>query len=771
MDNLHRNSGPGTFLNADLWIAAALFTGNLFILGPWLTMEFSNQPWNNGYIYVGIARMFRDLSWTWDPLQYAGAPFHYLYPPIFHLLVGAIPFVPLGLAFHIVSGVGYALVPVCLYILARQLFPSQMAAVFAAVAYSAFPSPAYVLPQLRALAHPFAHAPWGFVALAGYDEAPHAFGLSFMLLAIAAAWTKRWTLASLLAGLVFLINWPALIGLAFPLAGVCVAGARESRAVHSLSSVAGVFGIGYGISAFWMTPAYFVSSTLLNRVVLRHTVLAQPWNGASWTILAVALLLVGFSFWRRTPPELALILVWAALSGLVVVSYIVAGNYLLPLPHRYMLEFNTALVLLTAWFLSYARGRTRVILASVLISSGIIFSFRFLTHSWKFEPQAADARGGIAYRIASWLRDNSGGRRVLVSGELDSTLNLWTDVPQVGGTQQDIVNFLIYAAQRQVVFGCGAGAGHIAELWLRALNAPLIVVHGASSREFYHWYAQPDRFASLPVAWDDGAGDIVYRIPDFAAHEAVVVDLAGLAKLPRLDSTSNALFLDAYVNWAAGKRPVELHRISAADVAFDTNLQAGEAVLLKVNYDRGWRATGATLGSDPIGFQLIHAPPGQRHIALRFGPSWDTWLGRAITLVTAFLLLARVKPLWIACAAVIPAGAAWAMLVSAAPPTARVAEEAFDRLQPPLINAQGIVDSLNAQQPPLQRGRLVTIYGLNFGAPGDNVRVWVGNRPARYEFQSANLITLRWPMDVAASAAVSVEVNGCSGNAFTVATR
>ncbi len=155
---------------------------------------------------------------------------------------------------------------------------------------------------------------------------------------------------------------------------------------------------------------------------------------------------------------------------------------------------------------------------------------------------------------------------------------------------------------------------------------------------------------------------------------------------------------------------------------------------------------------------------------LQFGASWDTWLGRAITLLTIILLLARVKPIWIAAVAVIPAVAAWAVLISGTPQTAQVAEDAFIRLQPPMINPQGIVDAAN-QQPPLERGRPFSIYGLNFGSPGDAVRVWIGDRAALVDSRGPNQINLHWPLDAPASAPVSVEVNGCVGNAFAVTTR
>jgi len=748
-------------------IAAALFIANLLLLGPWLTNDFSDQPWNNGYIYSATARMFRDLPWTWNPLQYGGAPFHYLYPPVFPTLIGMLRFLSLGHAFHLVTGIGYALAPVCLYILAIALFRSRVLAVFAAIAYSILPSPAYLMPSWRAIAQPYAHAPWGFVTLIAFDEAAHTFAFPLVLLAAAMAWRKRWTLAAILAGVVFLTNWPALIGLGFAMAGIAVASLYESGPAGAAAGVVGIIGTAYGLSAFWMTPGNFVSSTLLNRIVLRHTLSAAPWSGKSWIILAVALAIVALSFWRQVPQAVAAAGTWVALSGLVVVSYSLAGNYLAPSPHRYMLELNAGSILLVVGLISILPRRFHTGATVILILAAAPFSYRFITHSWKFEPRSQDPRDGVAYQVAMWLKDHANTGRVLASGELDSTLNLWTDVAQVGGPGQDPSNYLIFAAEREIAFGCSADSERVAELWLRALNAPWVVVHGAASREYFHWYARPDRFRTLPVAWDNGAGDRVYRLP-FEPHDAVVVDLRAL---PHLTSTDDATFLNAYVNWAAGKRPLAVHWNSAGEAAFDANLGADEAVLFKINNDPGWRALGATLESDPLGFQLIRIAPGQRHVALHYGASWDTWLGRAITLLTMILLLARVRPIWMAAVAVIPAVAAWAVLVSSTPQTAQVAEQAFARLQPPMINPRGIVDAATYQQPPLDRSRPLSIYGLNFGAPGDAVRVWIGDHLAPFDSSGPNQINLHWPADAPASAAVSVEVNSCVGNAFSVTTR
>jgi len=157
-------------------------------------------------------------------------------------------------------------------------------------------------------------------------------------------------------------------------------------------------------------------------------------------------------------------------------------------------------------------------------------------------------------------------------------------------------------------------------------------------------------------------------------------------------------------------------------------------------------------------------------VTVRFGSSWDAWLGRIITLITIILLLAGVKQIWIAATALIPAFAAAAFLVSTTPRTAQLAEEAFARLQPPLITTGGIVDNGTSQTPPFKSGQQVSIYGSNFGPPGQ-ARIWIGDHSVAPEFQSPNLIDLRWPADAPASAPVSVQVNGCIGNAFMITTR
>jgi hypothetical protein len=428
----------------------------------------------------------------------------------------------------------------------------------------------------------------------------------------------------------------------------------------------------------------------------------------------------------------------------------------------------TGLVLMGAGLISFAPSKWQCVLVAIVLVIGGIAAYPFVRHAWKVQPPAEDPRGGAAYQVAEWLNRNAGGARSYVAGELDGALALWSNVPQVGGSGQDVSNFLIFAAERQVGYGCDVDSERIAELWLRALNVGFLAVHGAASREYFHWFTQPERFSAMPVAWNSGAGDTIYRVPGFDGHDAVVVDREELGRLPRFTSTSDVTFLDAYVRWAAGKRPAKIRWNGADEANLGAALGPNEAILVKINNDRGWHVSNGVTESDPIGFLLISGAKGD-HIRLAFKPSGDVWLGRAITVVMIIgLLYFRGPRIWMAAAALIPAMAAYAILMAHAPSTVAIAEDAFVHLQPPIINPGGLIDGATNRPPPFHRGKVIAAYGLNLGAAADTVRVWVGDHPAEVVYHSPTVTSFKMPTDAPDRAVVSVEVNGCRGNEFAV---
>jgi len=759
-------------LAIDCGILASLVFLNLLVIAPFLATDFSSQPWNNDYTYIGMSRMFRDRPWSWNSLQYGGAPFHYLYPPLFHLLVTLLPVRSLGRAYHLVSGAGYALVPVAFYIAALQLFRSRRLAAALALLQSFSPTVLYyLLPPFKAFAGNYRHGPTDFVALIASNESAHTFSLALVLLVLAAAWRDRWLLAALGAAAVFLMNWAGIIGLLIVLTAVAVARTRDLGYLQAALRAVSVAGVGYGLAAFWITPDCIHTTKLLDFVVLRHIQPSTPWTAVTWMILAAAAMLLGGSLWPRIPSPAAFVLALLAISGAVVISYSATGNYLLPLPHRYIQEFNVGLVLAIGCLAAAAWQWRRPLAALVLVMSAIPAA-PFLAGAWTVQQRSVDPRSTSAFQISDWLAHHAGSARVLVAGELEGSLNIWADVRQAGGSAQGVSNYLIPAAHRQVTLGCGPpqATAHLAELWLRALDVRYLVVHGPGSAEHFHWFVDPERFAAWPAVWTNGAGDTIYRLPPPDQREAVVVDVARMPQLGQLRSTDDAQFLEAYVAWARGKREAHIHWLSPDRAELQADVGPNEAVLVKVNHAPGWAPSEGTIDRDPIGFLLLKGTGGN-HVGLRFGASWTVWLGRAITFATILLLLFR-APLWAAAAvALAPSILVYLILQLHTPATVGVAEQAYRRLQPPLISPSAILDGVSWAQPPLTRGSVITVFGSNFGSPSDPMRVRIGEHPAEILYRGATQLNVRMPLDAPPVADVSVEVNGCRGNSFSVATR
>ncbi|MEI9972987.1 MAG: hypothetical protein WDO73_13550 [Ignavibacteriota bacterium] len=184
--------------------------------------------------------------------------------------------------------------------------------------YSVFPSPAYYfLPQWERLAAPYGDAPWGYVALVRYEEAAHALAFLFTLLALAAAWRHRWTVAALLSGAVCLTSWPVCLGLGLVMAATLVAKTPQVRKPKRLPGPLRGRGPRLRLAAFWITPGYMLSVAMADRVVLRHTLLTGTWNRVTWSVLAIAAVHSRWPFWRRISPELAFLLAWLGIVGAI----------------------------------------------------------------------------------------------------------------------------------------------------------------------------------------------------------------------------------------------------------------------------------------------------------------------------------------------------------------------------------------------------------------------------------------------------------------------
>ncbi len=244
--------------------------------------------------------MFRDGRWAWNPLQYAGAPLHYLYPPIFHVLVAAMPVrsigtrVPSGHRSRLCAGSGGAVCSVRGSFSKGRLLPIVRGDRLQRVSLARL----YRVRDVAGPGDPYFSRALGFRDVVGLRRsgacvrtlvhaALHRRGMARPLDDCNAA--RRCRVAHQLAG----ADRPG-----------AVLGALAVAKRSSFCATIALGGTAYGLSAFWIAPGYFVSASLLNRVVLRHTAVGAPFNRTAWLVLIASAILIGVALWRRVPARI-----------------------------------------------------------------------------------------------------------------------------------------------------------------------------------------------------------------------------------------------------------------------------------------------------------------------------------------------------------------------------------------------------------------------------------------------------------------------------------
>lgn len=203
---------------------------------------------------------------------------------------------------------------------------------------------------------------------------------------------------------------------------------------------------------------------------------------------------------------------------------------------------------------------------------------------------------------------------MFATGGLRFRLNAWFDLQQVGGgfesgLQNRAPVDLAYRARSGEKLRPGREAEDTA-MYLKALGAEYVVVHGKGSREYYRDVLRPERLGIAPVFRLED--DAVYALPRRPIAHVMRED-----EIVREEAKEHPELLERYV---AGiddaSRPVLSVRWADAATVLLTGAPAGSLVSLRVNQDSGWRAQGATLDRDALGFIVLRAGGGP--IELRY---------------------------------------------------------------------------------------------------------------------------------------------------------
>lgn len=642
-------------------IAVVILLAAALLIAPLFRVEYLDNWGSIDSTFLADARFLVE-HWPhplWQPLWYCGTRFDYVYPPALRYGTAGLAMaagISTARAYHIYTALLYCAGIAGVYLLSRTLGLRRTWAAVAAGA-TALLSPSFlVLASHRRDAA--LHMPQRLNVLLKWGEGPHMSALALLPFALLFTWRalRRGAAADLVPAAVFSTlvvahNFYGAVALAifFGIAVWSVWVERRERAVFARAAL--IAALAYGLAAWWLTPSYL-------RITMENLKLvAQPGNNWSRWIAAAILAGFGAATWRlgrdRKPIGAIVFLSGSALFfSLIVIGHYYAGFRVAGEPHRFVPELDLALILAIAAALQRLAGRGGAregLVTGAVAVLCLAVSYPYLRHPWSVYAADPNFRDRPEYRMSEWIAQHLPGARLFATGSLRFWYDVWHDGAQVGGgSEQGLLNGTLPMVQWQVIKDPAARRG---VAWLEAVGADAVVVHEPPSRVLFFEYAEPRKFAGvLPVIFDDGNGNVIYKTPRRFAALARVVGTTDIERLgPIHVSNENLAEIEAYagVVESAGRSEVEMRREAPEVMTLRTRLSEGESLVVQETYDTAWHASSGgralRISKDAVGFMLVHAPPGEQEIRLVYELPLENKVGRMLTFVAAIaaLLLLR----------------------------------------------------------------------------------------------------------------------------------
>jgi hypothetical protein len=658
-------------------IALALFSLNLWAVRRLLAVEYLDHMGSIEGAYISLARWITqnwgDLSWF--PLWYGGIPFQNTYPPLLHMLVGAVSTLA-GLtparAYHLTAAVVFCLGPVTLYWLTMRISNSRLAGAAAGLFYTLMPVSTWLIPVVRRDAGGL----WGprrLQVLVQYGEGPHIAALALLPVAMLLIWKalirqrpSLWLMASVAAAGVSLTNWLGAAALVMSTSANLFAiqtslhdkiDCTSNRPVATTWLRAVVLALGaFALMAPWLPPST-IYSTALNERIVRSPLSAfhLRLTAAIGAILLVALLT---RLLRRlsAPAHVSFAIFFLVPAAGVPLLAEWFGVYVIPQPQRYHLEMEMAVAILLGLAVAgtvraVPRRAGEVTLCTMLLIAAYATVKYVRPAEAMIRPAAI--QDTVEYKEAMWFDSHMRGRRVFAPGSVGFFLNAFTDTQQfAGGFDPGVVNTLWAHAQYQVLSGENAGQseGEIARLWLNAYGVDAVGVAGEGSRESFKPFRNPRKFADLLAElWREGE-DVIYGIPRRSPGLAHVIQRSSLPSR-RPESGIDVEPLRRYV--AGLEDPVAPRAIlvwrnaHAASITLP-GLKKDQVVSVQITFHRGWKAAvrgeRVPVYADQLG-QIVAAPVCREACTLEL--TYDGGAERVLTLIGCFGVLTAALA-WIA---------------------------------------------------------------------------------------------------------------------------
>jgi hypothetical protein len=605
--------------------AAILFALNLVVCYRMFALQASAAVFSTDAIYIGISRYmlghWRDLSW-W-PIWYGGVPWSTVYPPLLHTLTALLAAVERGtvaLAHHQISGLGYALGPVTLFLMAYRLSGALSSSFFAGLFYSLLSPANWLAPWARGEIGGV-WRPFRLHILLAYGDAPHVFALTLLPLAILAldvalekrTWPRAFAAVAAIAA-VLLCNWVGTVAMA----GAILAHLLW-RKFAQWRTTAGI------CAAAYLVASPFISPENVRMVSLNSQ--AKSGNVAdlvSYAVL-VALAIAAAKFLLPRKFQFAAFLL--IFPGTLPLLFYWGGLAVIPEPHRYLYEMEMAVCLLLA--AAIPRRRWLYAVLAILAIGPLVVCCNYA----KVLIRPADLTNSMEFQTARWLNDHTGGSRVYARGTVSWWLNALTDVPQLGGgVSAAIPSRAIFTAD-DTLSGKDSDPDGVRTLqWLRAYGVDYAAVGPMVTAQYSH----PERFDKIAdKVWAYGP-DFVYRIPRRSRSLAHVIPRGADSLAQYVSATEDAANPEATFHW-----------LNAHEARVTASVPTGDVLSVQVSYAPGWRATVNGLPRpvtrDALG--LIRIDPGTTgpcSLHLTFGRSVESIL-TSLASMSVLLLFAAMS--------------------------------------------------------------------------------------------------------------------------------
>ena len=631
-----------------IFLFAAVLIRPLFkakYLDKWASIEST---------FISDAR-FLAAHWPhpqWQPLWYAGTRFDYIYPPMLRYGTAAISkvtgFWPVK-AYHFYISFFYCVGIAGVYWLVRVGMKSRGAAWLAALGAALMSPSLLLLEQFRNDA--WKRLPVRLGVLAKYGEGPHMTALAWIPIALAFSWRAfdrrrpaDIALAAISSMLVVANNFYGATALAvfYPILLWSFWITRQDKRIFLPAAV--IPALGYGLTAFWLVPSYFRVTSHNMKYVSEH--------GTTWSIWIALAVAVAFAIatdkFARGKTERT----WAvfATGCVVFFSLNVLGNNFFHFrvtgePLRLVPELDLVLILgivtLLAW-LWRRRAPVPRVLAAVIVTAAFYSTIGYIRHAWHMFPLSPEYQNRVEYQVTDWLAKNMPDARVHATGSVRFWFDAWHDLAQVGGgSEQGLMNDLVENAQWEVNLGPNAEPS---VLWFECLAVDAVYVSDKRSQEIFKDFQFPQKLVGvLPVAYDDNAGNVIYRVPRRYPARARVVVADRLNALTPPQFNADVANLRAYADVIEKGPDVEpsLRREGTDAMVAHARLAPGQSLVVQETYDPAWRAWSGgnpvEIRKDPVGFMQVMAPPGDQEIRLAFVTPTENYVGRAVTVISILI--------------------------------------------------------------------------------------------------------------------------------------